>query len=140
MRWVLGFAFDHHGRVALIHKRDKDGVPQRGTLNGLGGSIKDGESTHTAMRREFREESGVDIEEGRWREFGTMSGKDWTCAMFVAIDPAVQFVATMTDEPVRLFARHQLPYERLGDNVEALILLASLPDDQRPYVRLSYKD
>lgn len=140
MKWVLGFAFDHYGRVALIHKRDKEGVPQRGMWNGLGGGVLQGESVRGAMRREFREESGVDIEDHHWHRLGILIGKDWSCDMFVANDPSVQFACKQTDEDVRLYALHELPSLNCGDNVLALIMLASLPAAQRPTVNLIYKD
>jgi len=69
--YVLGFAFDRlAGEVCLIHKLRPEW--QCGKLNGVGGSLNIMERSLPAMRREFREETGVDIEESRWRIFGVL--------------------------------------------------------------------
>lgn len=138
--YVLGFAFDPFGRVALIRKRDVEGAPLRNRLNGIGGKVEDGEEFVAAMRREFREETGVDIEEAKWQVLGLMVGKNWTVQMYRVEDPAVQYVKTMTDEKVNLYALHDLNHERCGDNVRPLIMLADLPDENRPIVNLTYKE
>jgi 8-oxo-dGTP pyrophosphatase MutT (NUDIX family) len=140
MNYVLGFAFDPFGRVALIRKRDVDGVPLRNRLNGIGGKIETNETSVQAMRREFREETGVDVEEAKWQYLGLMQGKNWNVAMFRVRDPAIQHCQTMTDERVELFALHELVHERCGDNVRPLIMLADLPDDNRPVVNLTYME
>ena len=70
--YVLGFAFDRlAGEVCLIRKRRP--AWQRGKLNGVGGSLDGNEDEAHAMRREFREETGVDIEESRWRIFARLT-------------------------------------------------------------------
>lgn len=69
--YVLGFAFDRlAGEVCLIRKLRPEW--QRGKLNGVGGLLNIGERIVHAMRREFWEETGVDIEESRWRRFGCL--------------------------------------------------------------------
>ena len=66
--YCLGFAFDHGGNVLLLRKHPKRGPASvRNRLNGLGGKIQDGESTISAMVREFREESGIETMPGVWR-------------------------------------------------------------------------
>ena len=70
--YTLGLLFsdreDPLQRVALIKKAK--GPPELiGLWNGLGGKVERGEGSPEAMRREFREESGVDIQEADWDFF-----------------------------------------------------------------------
>lgn len=58
-RYVVGFALDEDGRVALIRKNRPEW--QAGLLNGIGGRVEPGEASDAAMRREFREETGCTI-------------------------------------------------------------------------------
>ncbi len=68
MNWSVGFLFDDAGRVALIEK--KRPAWQAGKLNGIGGKVEPGETPAEAMRREFREETGVDVAD--WHHFMTL--------------------------------------------------------------------
>jgi 8-oxo-dGTP diphosphatase len=71
--YVCGFLFTpDRDRVLLIRKRRP--AWQAGKLNGLGGKIEPGETALEAMRREFREEAGVDVTE--WQHVLTLSGED----------------------------------------------------------------
>ena len=61
MDYVAGFCFSEcGGRVALIRKLKPEW--QRGLLNGIGGKMEPGESLHSAMVREFEEETGAHVE------------------------------------------------------------------------------
>lgn len=60
-KYVVGFMFDFaFERVALIRKQKP--VWQAGKLNGIGGKIECGETREEAMRREFIEEAGLDLD------------------------------------------------------------------------------
>lgn len=76
-RYVLGFYFDEasDNAVLLIRKEKPDW--QKGLLNGLGGSIEDGETTQAAMAREFQEEAGVKISSSEWEHVITLNTKCW---------------------------------------------------------------
>lgn len=81
-RYVLGFAFDEHTEtVVLIEKQKPDW--QKGFHNGVGGKIEGNEMPIDAMRREFTEETGIDITD--WKEVGYMYGTTWNCHCFMAI-------------------------------------------------------
>jgi 8-oxo-dGTP pyrophosphatase MutT (NUDIX family) len=55
--YVLGFVFNlDKTKVALMRKTKPEW--QRGRLNGIGGKIELGETSITAMHREFKEETG----------------------------------------------------------------------------------
>jgi 8-oxo-dGTP diphosphatase len=66
--YVVGFAFDTDGRVALIRKNRPEW--QAGRLNGIGGHIEPGEHPNDAMWREFREETGTDV--SGWQKYVVM--------------------------------------------------------------------
>lgn len=66
--YVVGFALDAYGRVALIRKNRPEW--QAGRLNGVGGHIEPGETPAEAMVREFEEETGRRI--GGWELFVDM--------------------------------------------------------------------
>lgn len=68
--YVLGFLFTHSG-VVLIQKNTPEW--QRGKLNGIGGSIEEGETPYAAMVREFAEETG--LQQLEWNKLGIMHGK-----------------------------------------------------------------
>ena len=70
--YVLGFVFQKHHELSLdwiflVEKRRPDW--QAGKLNGIGGRLEEDEDPLQAMRREFREETGTDIPDDRWRCF-----------------------------------------------------------------------
>jgi 8-oxo-dGTP diphosphatase len=66
--------------VALIRKRKP--AWQRGKLNGIGGKLENGEKPLAAMRREFKEETTLDV--AQWTEFAQMTGTDFSCHCFAA--------------------------------------------------------
>lgn len=99
--YVLGFLFSFGFEdVVLIRKNKPDW--QAGKLNGLGGLIEPTDpSAEAAMRREFQEECGADID--NWKHFANMEGSNWRVYCFVAFRSAEylnQKVQTTTDEGV----------------------------------------
>jgi 8-oxo-dGTP diphosphatase len=110
--YVCGFLFNpDRSRVLLIRKRRP--AWQSGKLNGLGGKIEPGETALDAMRREFREEAGVDVAE--WQHVLTLSGADdagsgrgWAghfCPAFGVVDAA----RAVTDEQLERHPTRPLP-------------------------------
>ena len=109
--YVLGFLFsEDKENVALILKNRPDW--QKGLLNGIGGKIEENETPTEAMVREFKEESGVLID--NWNQFLTMSGYNWEVYCFKCFSDDVFNVSTKTDETVIIF-----PVSRIG-NIEAI--------------------
>lgn len=68
--YVVGFLF-YGGNVVLIRKLKPEW--QKGFLNGVGGKVEPGETPAEAMRREFREEAGLDISD--WAPFAQLDGE-----------------------------------------------------------------
>ncbi len=66
--YVLGFYFSKNSEhVLLIHKsQDKGPLSVRGKWNGVGGKVEKDETIITAMRREFKEETGIETFNPDW--------------------------------------------------------------------------
>jgi 8-oxo-dGTP diphosphatase len=80
---TLGYVLSPDGRqVLLIHRNRRPDDPHFGKYNGLGGKLDRGEDVVAGLRREVREESGLECEELvlrgtiSWPGFGK-HGEDW---------------------------------------------------------------
>lgn len=95
--YVAGFLFDERlEHVALVRKLKPEW--QKDKLNGIGGKVEPGEDIHSAMVREFQEETGVTI--NTWKHEVVLKGNDWTVYFFSAIDDKIFDVATVEDEEI----------------------------------------
>ena len=151
--YVLGFAFDERGRVALIEKQKPEW--QKGRYNGIGGKIEANEKCvpgasigQVAMAREFEEETGVLIPPKDWIYVGRMrdEAQTWIVYVYVTKAASVANVTTKEQETVRLI---RVDDEWLSnyrgymiENVPALLELcqieASGPSKVRPRFELTY--
>jgi 8-oxo-dGTP diphosphatase len=122
-RYVVGFAVNEELRaIALIRKARP--AWQAGRLNGIGGKIEDGEEPIDAMRREFKEETGVAVPE--WREVVTLRGEGWAVYFFVA-DVASWELDAMRgeeDEPIEVHPLEVIGSLSVIPNLRWLIPLA----------------
>jgi 8-oxo-dGTP diphosphatase len=80
---TLGYVMSPDGeRVLLIHRNARPDDLHYGKYNGLGGKLDPGEDVAEGMRREIREEAGIEAEElalrgtVSWPGFGK-HGEDW---------------------------------------------------------------
>lgn len=80
---TLGYVFSAHGsRVLLIHRNANPNDLHLGKYNGLGGKLDRTEDVVAGMRREIREEAGLECERLElrgtvsWPGFGR-GGEDW---------------------------------------------------------------
>ena len=86
---TLGYVLSPDGRqVLMIHRNARPGDLHLGKYNGLGGKIEPDEDVVACMRREIREEAGIECEQMQLR--GTISwpgfgkhGEDWLGFVFV---------------------------------------------------------
>ena len=109
--YVVGF-LTCGGKVKLIRKLRP--AWQEGLLNGIGGRVESGEIPHEAMRREFREEAGLDLT-GWIQRITLHSPMGWRCFFFtqdVSWD-TFRSVKTMTDETVIEVDTENLPKDIL---------------------------
>jgi 8-oxo-dGTP diphosphatase len=80
---TLAYVISPNGRqVLLIHRNRRLNDPHYGKYNGLGGKLDSGEDIVAGIRRELREEAGLECESLRlrgtisWPGFGKQ-GEDW---------------------------------------------------------------
>jgi 8-oxo-dGTP diphosphatase len=80
---TLGYVMSPDGKqVLLVHRNRRPGDAHLGKYNGLGGKLEAGEDVVACLRREVREESGLECDElvlrgtVSWPGFGK-GGEDW---------------------------------------------------------------
>lgn len=86
---TLGYVLSQdRRRVLMIHRHARDDDQHAGKYNGLGGKLEANEDVADGMRREIREEAGIDCLQLSLR--GTISwpgfgrhGEDWFCFIFL---------------------------------------------------------
>jgi 8-oxo-dGTP diphosphatase len=86
---TLGYVLSPDGRnVLVIHRNTRPDDPAFGKYNGLGGKLERDENVYEGMRREIREEAGIEATEMllrgtiSWPGFGK-NGEDWFGFIFV---------------------------------------------------------
>jgi 8-oxo-dGTP diphosphatase len=94
--YVVGFLFSNDKKqVVLIEKNRPEW--QIGKLNGIGGHIEENETPKEAMKREFKEEAGLDIND--WKQFARIEFDRGIVYFFYSIN-TIEFVTTTTDEMI----------------------------------------
>jgi 8-oxo-dGTP diphosphatase len=86
----------HKGQTLMIHRIKKANDIHAGKWNGLGGKLEPGESPEQCVRREVREESGLEIVRPRYHGlliFADFAGDDW----FVWVFTAAEFSGDLID-------------------------------------------
>ena len=86
---TLGYVMSRDGRqVLMVHRNAREDDHHLGKYNGLGGKLEPDEDVVSCMRREIREEAGIEC--GAMRLRGTISwpgfgkaGEDWLGFVFV---------------------------------------------------------
>jgi 8-oxo-dGTP diphosphatase len=80
---TLGYVFSpDRRRVLMVHRNARPGDAHLGKYNGLGGKLDPGEDVVAGMRRELREEAGIECDAMQlagtvsWPGFGK-GGEDW---------------------------------------------------------------
>ena len=112
---TLGYVLSPDGgRVLLVH-RSRDGDTHRGKYNGLGGKLEPDEDVVAGLRRELREEAGIEATALRlrgtvsWPGFGA-GGEDWFGFIFL-VDAFTGEVPDRNDDgPLEW-----VPLDRLGE-------------------------
>ena len=136
-RYVLGFAFNGN-RVVLIRKCHGP-TSVLGKLNGLGGKVRDDESSIDAMTREFKEESGVYASMAQWRKYCTFYGYWGAVECFSALltdrqyDNLMLGSQSVTDERVETHVIDDRGSISRSDLAPGLLWLIPMALDHRIY-------
>lgn len=123
--YVAGLLFSEHATTVVLVRKNRPAW-QAGKLNAVGGKIEPGETPLEAMRREFREEAGLDIAD--WTPTAILSGDNFEVHFFAAFSELYMDARTMeTEEIVRAGVGwalnwHECPH--LIPNLRVIIPLA----------------
>lgn len=76
------------GKTLMVHRIKKQNDMHQGKWNGLGGKMEPGETPEECVRREVREESGLELDDLVLKGFLTFpefsKGEDWYAFVFTA--------------------------------------------------------
>jgi len=121
--YVVGFLFTEDPatrKVVLIEKQRPDW--QRGRFNGPGGRVQEGETPAAAMRREYVEECGVNVDS--WHMVCELHAGESVIYFFRAFDDrAFRLASAMTDELISAHPVDALPITTI-QNLRFLIPMA----------------
>lgn len=125
--YVVGFALDSYGRVALIRKNRPEW--QAGKLNGIGGHVEEDELPMDAMVREFEEETGRRV--GGWDLFVIMDFPEARVYFYrTKIGTAIMDgLSTTTDETVVKIGASDIGQSGVIPNLMWLVPLAAYTAD-----------
>ncbi len=131
--YVLGFAFcqDSGNDYVLLIKKARP-ANQAGKLNGIGGRVETehGETALSAMDREFREETGIAIDQTAWTHFATLEhpgprpSRVYCYLLRLPFSVLYQGKSPDPTEPVALLDLADLPRADVMANLYYLIPLA----------------
>lgn len=133
--YVLGFLFDQWNSVALIEKNRPEW--QAGKINGVGGKIELDEDAWSAMRREFKEETGV--HHASWECFAMLESPRSYIYVFKGLTDSLTLhsVRTMEDERVFVHNTYAEPVPKNAvPNLHWLLPLAIRSENE--FVRATY--
>ena len=83
---------ENNGRWLMMHRVKKSEDENAGKWIGLGGHLQDGESPEECVRREVREEAGLELSDLRLRGIITFILPDCTSPAGKDISPAWRFL------------------------------------------------
>ena len=135
---TLAFIKSPDGRkVLMVHRTFKETDENLGKWNGVGGKVERGEGVEEGMRREIKEETGLDVVEMRlrgtlvWNDFGPKR-EDWLAFVFV--------VDKFEGEPFEANEEGRLSWVAIDDipslpmwKGDALFLPLVFDGDERPF-------
>ena len=127
IQYAVGFMFNP-GRNTVLLLQKTHPQWQFGMWNGPGGKLEPGETPAAAMRREFLEETGLDIQ--TWEQYAELAGLGFRIFFFRAFSGAIWNAKTMTEEIVDRFDVDDLP-GTIMTNAEWLIPMALSIDRDR---------
>lgn len=118
--YTLGFLFTPDFKEVVLIRKNKP-LWQKGLFNGVGGKVEADESPADAMVREFKEETGVQID--YWEYIGNMQGKDWIVYCYKSSSLKALDVKTTTDEVIKIIPVNSIKNYSTISNLQWLIPL-----------------
>jgi len=135
---TLGFILSpDRQRVLMVHRVARAGDEQFGKFNGLGGRMERDEDIATAMRREIREESGLECVRMslrgtiNWTGFGPQ-GEDWLGFVFRVEEYSGTPFDRNEEGPLEWVALDRLPTLPMWEG-DRFFLPLVFDDDPRPF-------
>ncbi|MCZ2341651.1 MAG: 8-oxo-dGTP diphosphatase [Bacteroidales bacterium] len=135
---TLGYVFSPDGgAVLMVHRIARPDDPHYGKFNGLGGKLERDEDIVSGMRREIREEAGIDCTvlslcgTVSWPGFGKQ-GEDWFGFIFRITGWQGEPRPTSPEGPLVWVPREQVMSLQLWDG-DRYFLPAVLDDHARPF-------
>ena len=134
---VLGFMFSPDFEEVVVIKKQRPWW-QKGNFNGVGGKVEEGETPTEAMRREFREETGVEYH--NWIDYATIEFSTVNLHCFYATAYHYENVKTMTDEEVHIIRRKDTKYAYIVHNILWLMEMAKSFDISHRKIKYKIKN
>lgn len=128
-KMVLGFLFNNiKDSVLLIKKKRPDW--QKGLLNGIGGHIEKGENADQAIRREFHEETGIELPFGFLNNFCQLKHPNWIVFCYAVFNTnLLNSAESLTDEVLHVENVNDLSSQLIIPNLVWLIPMALSNDN-----------
>lgn len=123
IRYTVGFMFDDRlEKVLLIEKIKPEW--QKGFLNGVGGKLKDVDSSMLhCMIREFKEETRINYTD--WNHYVTIVKSDiYEVAFYYAVNDIVEYYSQQEEEKLYLIDTAKICRQKTVYNLQWLIPLA----------------
>lgn len=135
---TLGYVLsEDRTKVLMVHRNARPGDHHLGKYNGLGGKVEPEEDIMACMRRELREEAGIECEAMRLR--GTVSwpgfgkhGEDWLGFVFVIDRYSGQTLASNPEGTLEWVALERLSELPMWEGDRHFLPLV-FDDDPRPF-------
>lgn len=101
--YCLGFAFTDYDNFVVLIRKNKPAW-QKGLLNGVGGKIENAETSDFAMKREFKEETGIDTAVNDWKYVTRMNFNGVMVHVYATRIPHQATFESPTEEQIGLYS------------------------------------
>lgn len=98
VKYSLGFAFDKNKEYVILILKNRP-IQQKGLLNGIGGKVEFNETPLNSMIREFKEETGVFLED--WNLYCELTNENsYSVFCYYIFSDEIFKCKTQTDEKI----------------------------------------
>lgn len=124
LNYVVGFILSKDKREIVLMEKQKPQW-QKGKFNGIGGKANESEHPYDAMRREFKEETGVDLEREELHLFALLKFKEINLFCFRGFTDKIYDCRTIEAEEVLVMkVKTALASKTIIPNLKVLIPMA----------------